>query len=121
MSKKLTTILLILLCAIIAVGAVKSYTEGHNFKVKGWLFGKDEEFVGQRDWGTTGLLDTLVISNVDTLCLVFLTGKTSNTGELYYDIATAGDTIFVTTEDTCTASTDKYNYMIVRNGYSATD
>ena len=91
-----------------------------NPLIQGWMFGKDASFAGERTWGADGTADTLVVSNVDTTCVVFLTPKTA-TGTLRYDIKAAGDTIFVTSSGSETGGTDKYSYLIIRNGYGATD
>lgn len=95
-------------------------TRLNNPQVKGWLFGDAAQFAGEREWGTTGTADTLVVTGVDTSCAVFLTAKTA-TGTLRYDIKSAGDTIFVTSSGSETGGTDKYSYLIVYNAYGATD
>lgn len=92
----------------------------NNPQILGWMFGKDASFAGERAWGYSGTLDTLVVSGVDITCSVYLTPKTA-TGTLRYDIKAAGDTIFVTSSGSETASSDKYAYLIVRNAYGATD
>jgi len=91
-----------------------------NPQVKGFLYGSDAQFAGERLWATTGTLDTLVVSGVDTTCTVYLTPKTA-TGTLRYDVATSGDTVFVTSSGSETANTDKYSYLIVNSGYNASD
>jgi hypothetical protein len=91
-----------------------------NPQVQGFLYGKDAQFAGERTWGTTGTLDTLVVTGVDITCTVYLTPKTA-TGTLRYDVATAGDTVFVTSSGSETAATDKYSYLVIKNGYNASD
>jgi len=121
MKKKLfIAIILVALVALLFLGSAQIYQSTTNLQVKGWLFGKDNSFAGERTWGTNGTADTLTISGVDTTCVVFLTPKTA-TGTLRYDIATAGGSIFVTSTGSETGGTDKYSYMIIRNGYGATD
>jgi len=92
----------------------------NNILLDGWIFAPDQSLAGQRTWNTTGTLDTLLISGVDTTCVVFLTAKTA-TGTLRYDVATAGDTVFVTSSGSETGGTDKYNYFILRSVYGARD
>ena len=92
----------------------------YNQQVQGWLYGKDAQFAGERIWGTTGTADTLVITGVDVTCVVMLTAKTAM-GDLSYDIEAAGDTVFVTSGGSETAATDKYGYIVIKNGYNASD
>jgi hypothetical protein len=113
-------IILVVLIALLFLGSAQIYQSTTNLQVKGWLFGKDNSFSGENTWGTTGTADTLLISGVDTTCVVFITPKTAS-GTLRYDVATAGDTIFVTSSASETGGTDKYSYLIVRNGYGASD
>ena len=91
-----------------------------NVQLKGWIFGGDAGIAGERTWAKSGTADTLLVSGVDITCVVFLCPKTA-TGTLRYDVATAGDTVFVTSSGSETATTDKYSYFIIRNGYGATD
>lgn len=119
----LRTLLAMVLIAFIAIqiSAVSPTAVERHLQVKGWLIGKAAQFAGERTWGTTGTADTLVITGVDTLCAVLLTPKTTGIENLYYDIRSAGDTVFVTSDSSGTASTDKYSYVIIYNAYGASD
>lgn len=113
----------VVLISLFAVLGSQSITKvERNLQVKGWLFGNasDKTWAGQTTWVTTGTADTLLVSGVDTTCVVFLAPKTA-TGTLRYDIATAGDTIFVTSSGSETGGTDKYAWIVIRNAYGATD
>lgn len=99
----------------------RSYYQLHNPLVQGWLFGQDACFAGERTWGYSGTKDTLLITKVDTTCIVILTAKTTQIENLFYDIKSAGDTVFVSADSAGVAATDKYSYLIIRNGYGATD
>jgi len=90
-----------------------------NYQIRGFLYGKDAQFAGERAWGTTGTADTLIVTGVDTSCVVFLTSK-SDSVYFYYDVGSS-DTIFVTSNQSLTATTDKYSYLVIKNGYNASD
>ena len=121
MKKTLFALIAIVLVATLFLAAAQINGTLTNYQVKGWLFGKDISFAGERTWAKTGTLDTLLVPGVDTTCVVYLASKTTQIENLFYDVATAGDTVFVTADSAGTAATDKYSYLIVRNGYGATD
>lgn len=115
-------LLVVVIACLLLMGQAKPIAGPFtNTLLKGWVFAPSQSICGQRAWGTTGSADTLVVSGVDTTCLVFLSNKTAITGHLRYDIRAAGDTIFVTSDSSETASTDKYSYLIIRNAYGARD
>jgi len=111
----------LLLLVVMQVQSQRHLDRLQNPMVIGWMFGQGNEFAGEQVWGYTGTADTLVITGLDTTCVVFLTAKTTDLENLYYDIHAAGDTLFVTSDSSGTADTDKYSYIIVRNAYGATD
>jgi len=111
----------LLLLVVMQANSQRSTDRLHNPQVQGWIFGKSAGFAGERTWGYTSANDTIVITGIDTTCIVILTPKTTQIENLFYDIKSAGDTLFVTADSAGTAGTDKYSYLIVRNGYGATD
>ena len=121
MKKTLFALIAIVLVATLFLAAAQINGTLTNYQVKGWLFGKDISFAGERTWAKAATADTLVIPGVDTTCVVFLTAKTDSLINLQYDIRSAGDSVFVKSDTTGRAATDKYSYLIVRNGYDATD
>jgi hypothetical protein len=119
-NKLLALLVVIMFLSIVLFGAAQINGTLTNYQVKGWLFGKDAQFAGERTWAKTDTLDTLVVTGVDTTCAVFLQAKTTVIKGLTYDIRSAGDSIFVESDSTG-AATEKYSYLIVRNAYGATD
>lgn len=121
MKNKLFALLITLLfLCFIFMGAAKVIDKVYNVQISGWMFGKDAQFAGERTWAKASTLDTLVITGVDTTCAVFLQAKTDTICHLKYDIRSAGDTVFVTSDSTGT-TTDKYSYLVIRNAYGASD
>lgn len=113
-NNKFTNILLIFLIAIICIGAVKEYKRITNLRVKGWLFGDKDKWVGQKSWENAANLDTVAVSGIDTTCYIFLTWVDSAyTGPLSGYVSRNGDSIFVKTDSAVTSS-DKYNWMVIR-------
>jgi len=91
-----------------------------NPLLKGWLVNGSQKICGQRTWGTTGTADTLVISGLDTTDIVFVTPNTA-TGTLRTDISTNGDTCFVTSSASETATSDSYFWLVFKDGYNVTN
>ena len=110
----LAVIIILLMATIVAQPVI---TPLNNVQIKGWLIGKDAQFSGTRTWGYTGAIDTLVISGVTTDCAVYLQPKTTQIENLIYSVSANNDTVFVTSDSAGTATTDKYDYMIVSNPY----
>lgn len=90
----------------------------HTLQVRGWLMaGPNNQLAGEKSWSTAGTKDTLLITGIDTLTVVQITPKVS---KAYLKYQCEDDTVFVTSDSSETTAT-KYSYLIVRNGYGATD
>lgn len=114
MNKIIKIFLIALMLILIILALLWTQTPNriiYNLQVKGYLFGTST-LRGEQTWGYNGTLDTLVVSGVDANCYVYLTPLTA-TGVLSVTSVVA-DTIFVTSSTSETATTDKYNYLILR-------
>jgi Flp pilus assembly protein TadG len=107
-------ILLITVVLLIAVGSVmlsqRRLNNLSNVVLKGWVWAENN-IANTRTWGVTGTADTVIVGGIPSDAHVFLTPNTA-TGTLRYSIN--GDTLFVTSSASETASTDKYDYLIIR-------
>ena len=114
MKNKYFVILTVLVMCFLIMASAVEYRRIHNLRVKGWLFG-DTTWCGLETWATTGTVDTLVASGVDTTCYFFVTSVDSTSkAPLFGDIGRKNDTVFVKCDSSVTADELKYCWMIIR-------
>lgn len=111
-NKKLIGILLALVVLVTAVfGARRIQNRLWDVKLFGYLWA-DDTVAGQKAWGTTGTADTLVLAGIDSTSHVFIMPRAKTSG-LRHSISSNGDTVFVTSDTSLTATTDTYDYFVI--------
>lgn len=102
------------------VEAQKAIEVFKNVRIENALF-TDGKWSGEKTWAITGTKDTLLVTNVDTTCIVFLSEKNTVISWLKYDMGIYGDTVFVFSDSSEVADSAKYAWEVIHGNTGATN
>jgi hypothetical protein len=94
-NRKLTNILLLLVMGFMFMGVGAEYKRITNLRVKGWLFGDNNVWVGKRTFATSGAVDTFAIAGIDTSDFLFVAGLKDTVKTPYIAKIIKTDTVLV--------------------------
>ena len=75
---KFLAVFLILVIVLLTVNAAVEYKRITNLRVKGWLFGDKDKWVGYRTKAATGTSDTFYVAGADTMDYMFVSARTDS-------------------------------------------
>jgi hypothetical protein len=112
---KILNIVLLLLVATLCLGATKEYKRIHNLRVKGWLFGDANVWVGKRTFAATAAVDSFYKAGVDSSDFIFVMarGDSAATFPLIAKIW-KDDSILVRQPDSLYHDKEYYAYVIIK-------